>query len=501
MNSDDRKMQDQEMPVYEPSAENSGAENGTGSEGKIQLPSAVMYTYDALRNTNRALSAIMLRMKEEVDAECAKKAVKAVSERYSFLNLKRVRDGERIAYVRQTVPIPCMHKKGTFVLGGKNLKGSLMAFAYYGDEVVFEAFHAVMDGYGMIEMLRTFIYYYCVYRYGEEPEMPGVRKLGDVLPQDEYEDILSKPMPGVELPPMSPIPPVGMVPNISGEAAINITGGIPQNISVEAMKNIPGGIPQGFPAQRRKFAVISELGYTRCAENEFRNLFISVSLKELLETAKQHNHSVTTLLTAVFNKAICDLHPEIQEEIRTSLAVSVRPAYHGSRTLQNGAAGIYLVSDGKLRERDVLEQGTDLRAQLAEETKPQKLLPQIMFLSQAAKQVESMPLLYMKGRLLKKMLGAMRQEWTYKISYPGKMGFGEAEKFIRDVYTLQNTTSDGITMQILATEQQLCISYIQDFKEEFIVRHFVELLNELGIPSAVHESRKAGGMYVKGFQK
>ena len=434
-------------------------EKANGKE--LELHSAVIYTYDSMEDADRALTSIIVRMVDPIDGDSLKKAVEAVSERYSYLNLKRVKRDEKIVYVRRDGGIPCVNQKGGIAIGSKELDGALVAFTYAENEILLEAFHGLMDGYGMNEILRTLVYYYCTARYGVELAVPAAKKVGDKIAEDEYVDILNEPVPGVDYGQL-------MAMGMGAEGF-----GMPQNIA-------------SIPEQKIE---------------DFQCVHIGISLPQLLKITKESGHSVATLLTAVFNRALLDTYPELEGNIVASQAVSARKAYNGAGTLQNCTAGISLVADDRLKQLDVLSQGPILKTQLQMATKPEALAMQIMMMHQAGTQLEAQPTIAMKVGFLRQAMSHMLASWTYKMSYAGKLNFGEADKYVENVFTMQDNTGDRVTMQIMATDRELCMSYIQDFQNEALMNRFMAILNDMGIPTEVKAVCGKCGSYVKGFEE
>jgi len=52
--------------------------------------------------------------------------------------------------------------------------------------------HAMADGTGAYEILRTLLYYYCTERYGITLKEDGIRLAGDPIPEEEWVDPVEK---------------------------------------------------------------------------------------------------------------------------------------------------------------------------------------------------------------------------------------------------------------------------------------------------------------------
>lgn len=58
--------------------------------------------------------------------------------------------------------------------------------------MVMDVCHAMTDGTGAYEVLRTLLYYYCSEKYGVTLKEDGIRLAGDIIPEEEWVDPVEK---------------------------------------------------------------------------------------------------------------------------------------------------------------------------------------------------------------------------------------------------------------------------------------------------------------------
>ena len=68
----------------------------------------------------------------------------------------------------------------------------MIAFSWQDNWMAMDVCHAMTDGTGAYEILRTLLYYYCTERYGNTLKEDGIRLAGDPIPEEEWVDPVEK---------------------------------------------------------------------------------------------------------------------------------------------------------------------------------------------------------------------------------------------------------------------------------------------------------------------
>lgn len=142
---------------------------------------------------NSSTFRISAVMRDKVDCELLQKALDLTTPRYPMLMLRLHRglfwnyldDAEGPLKVQKEVDYPTR-----LIIPEKN-KGYLLKVLYYNNRISLEVFHALTDGTGALEFLKTLLYHYIVLRYGEIDSQDKIL-LPDTLTEEEGEDALRR---------------------------------------------------------------------------------------------------------------------------------------------------------------------------------------------------------------------------------------------------------------------------------------------------------------------
>ena len=110
---------------------------------------------------------VSCELKEYVDPGCLQRALDAALRRFPYF-LFVLRVGLFWYYLERGDFIPQVHEEDRPVcspLYNRGKKTPLFDISYYGRKINLEVFHALTDGAGAFEFMRTIIYYYVTYRH------------------------------------------------------------------------------------------------------------------------------------------------------------------------------------------------------------------------------------------------------------------------------------------------------------------------------------------------
>ena len=82
------------------------------------------------------------------------------------------------------------------------------------------------------------------------------------------------------------------------------------------------------------------------------------------------------------------------------------------------------------------------------------------------------------------------QTMTAVISYVGKAGFGDAEKYIRDFRTWTRCPDRGIIIEISAVNGRFIFDIIQPFSDPVYVNGFLQELKDNGVAYEIQDVMK-----------
>ncbi len=94
----------------------------------------------------------------------------------------------RVRQRKDKRPVAVVHSSRGVELSSEDSNFHLLSFSWYEDRIMLFASHALTDGTGLYELLKTVLYYYCVDRYHTDLFVPGIRKISDEIPMEEWEN-------------------------------------------------------------------------------------------------------------------------------------------------------------------------------------------------------------------------------------------------------------------------------------------------------------------------
>ncbi len=136
---------------------------------------------------NSSVFRVSVILKEEVDAHALQLAVNMIYERFSlfFLRLKKgffwnYFDTNYVHFtVEKELLSPCDN-----ILTFEN-KGYIIKVLYYKNRISVEAFHSITDGSGVLEFIKSLVYYYHCVKHGEIDSQGKVLLFNEAKKNDE----------------------------------------------------------------------------------------------------------------------------------------------------------------------------------------------------------------------------------------------------------------------------------------------------------------------------
>ena len=103
---------------------------------------------------------IRMRLRDEVDGDVLSRAVETAMKRYPYFCVElQKRDGQW-GFADNPRPVTVTHSDGGAALNSEASNRHLIAFSWHEDWVILDISHALTDGTGAYEVVRTVLYYY-----------------------------------------------------------------------------------------------------------------------------------------------------------------------------------------------------------------------------------------------------------------------------------------------------------------------------------------------------
>ena len=132
-----------------------------------------------------------VRMRDLVDPDVLRGAVELTVRRYPYFCVEiRCTENHEWICASNPRPVTVNHSRQGVDLNSPESNYHILAFSWYDNWIVMDLFHAMTDGKGSYELLRTLLYYYCSERYHTKLSGEGIRLVDDLISKEEWIDPL-----------------------------------------------------------------------------------------------------------------------------------------------------------------------------------------------------------------------------------------------------------------------------------------------------------------------
>lgn len=379
---------------------------------------------------------VEMRMHEPIDGDALRKAVDITMSRYPYLGKRLKASPFRYYLVENREPVAVIRTNGPVTLGGREANGHQFAFSYWGNSIYLNQTHGIFDGRGSYPFTSTLLYYYCLYRYGENLSVPKMNLAGTPVNPDEYSDPYRHPFP---------------------KCRSNV-------------KN-PDRLRQALKLEKMGLVTPSRMRYCRIKINEV----------ELMKLCKSSDASPNTALSVLVCRAIRRLHPEVSAPVVTSIFCDTRSALKAEHSHYSLAAPLCLSYDNRMDSMEFSVQNTIFRGKLMVLSDDDSILRQQRRMKALYKALNLIPLL-----CVRKFAGRIGR-WlsfrtcTFFISYARNSSFGDCDKHLELYSPLQYIKGSGLTLEVSTVDDSFMITWLQEWKEWVYLDAFLEQCRQVGL--------------------
>ena len=409
-----------------------------------QIISERFYTYWADSQHSWTVRFIMT-LCDDIDRGMLQEAVAATQQRYPYysVRLRKTADAEgREHYALDENPLPwvVMPSRQPACLVSPESNHHLLAFACWDNCIAIDFFHALTDGTGGYNVLRTLLYEYCRRRYDSQLSREGVRVAGDDISPEELTDPASLPCPD-NLNPL-PVPPMP-TPIILNKEAV-----VPLNDTAE----------------------------TVCIE---------IDEQQMMKYVSGEDTSPATLVSLLVARAIARLHGDTAEAVPvTALAINQRPALGVPLASPSMASALRLALKSDMRDMPLDLQQTIYRGMVVLQSNADNVAAGFWQTKGMMDQLDQIPTV--KGRH-QAMQGAYERALStcsFVVSYVGKARFGAAERYVTHFCT-EVFTHYVLTIEMSAVGGKFCISWMHRFSTDVYLDALFDEMRLLGLSATI----------------
>ncbi|MBR2707055.1 MAG: hypothetical protein IKE74_07475 [Mogibacterium sp.] len=414
---------------------------------KIFIEAQGLYgSTDRLPNVIR----VGIRLKNSIDPGILRYAVDRCAERYPYFCVQiEKKDGEWVLAANER-PVPVTASREGVRLGSDDAGRHLMAFSYNDCWINFDISHAVTDGIGAYEVVRTLLYYYCSRRNGTELSAEGIRICGDEISPAEWED-----------------PLLGLT-------------------DVEARD--PAGMGPALCLTEESGIGISDHHWA---------WDIAIDEKEFMRFNLENDGSPGTMTALFLSRAIERLHPDAGDGLRVLLAVNMRRALRAPLAHQPLVGGAALTYKPVMRGWPLEKQATAYRGMVLVQTREEHVLAEAAGQRAMAGMILSLGTDPERRGVAENAASMTDSIITAGVSYVGRGNFGDAEKYVRDFRLYTNSISRTPLIEISAVNGRFILSFIQPFRDDRYIRSFLEELDDNYISYSLMD---AGRVWLPGVE-
>lgn len=382
---------------------------------------------------------------DDIDRGMLQEAVAATQQRYPYysVRLRKTADAEgREHYALDENPLPwvVMPSRQPACLVSPESNHHLLAFACWDNCIAIDFFHALTDGTGGYNVLRTLLYEYCRRRYDSQLSREGVRVAGDDISPEELTDPASLPCPD-NLNPL-PVPPMPTPINLIKEAVV------PLNDTAE----------------------------TVCIE---------IDEQQMMKYVSGEDTSPATLVSLLVARAIARLHGDTAEAVPvTALAINQRPALGVPLASPSMASALRLALKSDMRDMPLDLQQTIYRGMVVLQSNADNVAAGFWQTKGMMDQLDQIPTV--KGRH-QAMQGAYERALStcsFVVSYVGKARFGAAERYVTHFCT-EVFTHYALTIEMSAVGGKFCISWMHRFSTDVYLDALFDEMRQLGLNATI----------------
>ena len=378
-----------------------------------------------------------LRLADEIDDDMLKKAVEKTQQRFPYLSLRMRKNDQEYYYEENPTPVTVINTDKRISLNSDQTNYHVWAVCYCEDRLYLDIYHGIADGTGMYMVLSTLLYYYCAQRYGVS-DSTGIRTLEDPVLPDESTD------------------PIDSLPQID----------------VSAVKR-----PPVVPA----FSLVSDAGLTASEPVIYD---IEMPEKVFVKFSSAHDASPGTMVSVLFSRAIDDLFPDRDKPLTNSYVVNARPMLGTPLTHHNCVGTVKFEYSDRIKAMPFDRQCTVHRGTTFIQSDADRVRNSLLYTSSMNKSVRMMPGIEAKKQAYAKMLGGGRMLFTYMVSYIGKWKTAQLSPYVKEFWTHVPNANDLLT-EIAAINGRIFLSVHQNFKEDIVIKSFLDQLKENNVPFTV----------------
>ena len=376
-----------------------------------------------------------IRLNSNVGSYHIERAAKIAYKRYPYFKSRfKIIDGSVYLCENHIFPPPKRSNKLRSLGGSETLK-NLLDITYYKNSIYISFHHAMCDGRGIMQFIKTLMYYYLNFKYPHNNiRIPGVRLVGEAM--------------------------------LPGETDDPVNDG---NLSFEPSKV--------YKIDRTAFA-IPEVQEGEPAGGQSWRYELSFKNDSVLKLAKSNNCTPIILMAILMQKGIKALNISATEPILCSMSCDWRDAIELPNTFRNCVSSIYLPYGNDENNMDLYELGKHYKTLITKQKEIDSARCNANVMKMMSDMLDSLGDYDKKVDTVTEFISKPIN--SFVCSYTGKADMGDAEKYIESIH-VYSSGSFGINLQMMSIGNTFTLDFLQNFPNRQYVDAFISEAEKLGL--------------------
>lgn len=401
----------------------------------INNPSGISGFYRGDENLHHTVRTAV-ELSEPVEPAILRNAVDTAIKRYDYyaVSIQRVPgellhsvrpNGEQIVITKGVNPVMLLSKEANY---------HALAINYDGNTVYFDIVHSITDETGILEFIKTTLYYYICEKYGETFPAGSIRTLDIPVTDGERRD----PYLDVE-------PAEGVGASSPAEPAAN-------------WEEIISGCPALRTVRKMTFS-----------EDAF------------MEYVRQCGGTPSLVLSALIVKAVFELCDKLSHPFRTVLMKNYREVVGAPLAHNNVLGNIALNYTEDMRNMPMDKLCAVTRKMMDYQSTPEYMLGAVKKRLNNERKVLALGDYDAIHEAFQKASQANRIYVDATVSYVRVQQLGALEPYIRSIFTYVDPAASHLLFEANAVAGKFCVTFMQEFAGSALSDAFIEQLRRAGI--------------------
>ncbi len=408
-------------------------------------PSGISSFYRSHAHSHHTLR-MAVDMNERIDGTALRRAADIAIKRYDYFSVSFIQKKDELLHsvVPNARPIVITAGAEPVTLLTEESNGHALALAYEGKTVYFDIVHSIADATGLLEFIKTTLYYYITEKYGRKFPADHIRTADMPVTEEERKDpYLNPPAPAKSAAPSQSAAPSGK----------------------------GGAISPAVPWDRIMPA-------DRSCQTMYK---LSVSEQAFMEFVRANNGTPAIMTSSLLAEAVYDLCRELGAPFRIAMMKNYRPVLGTPLAHNNVLGNIVLNYTDEMRALPVDQLCGMARQMVAYQSTDEFVRAAIRNRLEREGKILALGDQAAVRTAFRQAAEASLKHVNLTVSYVGQLQLGALEPYIRAIYDYVDPSPSHMVVELNAVGGRFCYTFLQDFASGALVHGFVNRMEQAGL--------------------